>query len=280
MITDQYYQDCIRQIYHYGDELESRNYRCRSVFDLQPITFYHTPLVTLRKTAWKMALREMEWFMSGDPKCPDKLLPWWSEQLADDGRYRRGYSEQFRHSSSDYQLSGFDQIEYILNGLRTNPNSRRLILTSWNPYEMARITALNQNEKTPTTCHSSFVQFFVRNRRLYMTSYQRSADILLGVPHNWIQSWALFLYLARHAGLLTGTMRWIFGDAHCYLHPSHIATIEALLKCDPTLQLDNTFNLVYNKNTEAEGVPEFRASDFVMDGTIPEPFVTTKPILL
>src|SRR5574343_914303 len=271
MITDQYYHDC--------DQLESRNYRCRSVFDLQPITFYHTPLVTLRKTAWKMALREMEWFMSGDPKCPDELLPWWEEQLDPDHDYWHGYSEQFRKATARY-IGTFDQIKYVLDGLRSNPNSRRLILTSWNPCEMARITVLNQNDKTPTCCHSSFVQFFVRNRRLYMTSVQRSADMLLGVPHNWIQSWALFLYLARHAGLLTGAMRWIFGDAHCYLHPSHVETIEALLKCDRTLQLDNTFNLVYNKNTEAEGVPEFRASDFVMDGTIPEPFVTTKPILL
>lgn len=278
MITDQYYQDCIRQIYHYGDELKSRNYLCRSVFDLKPITFYHTPLVTLRKTAWKMALREMEWFMSGDEKCPDELLPWWKGQITSDGYYFNGYSKQFRGAFGGKEL--FDQVDYVLNGLRANPNSRRLILTTWNPYEMAYITDTNQNENTPTCCHSSFVQFFVRNRRLYMTSVQRSADMLLGVPHNWIQSWALFLYLARHAGLLTGSMRWIFGDAHCYLHPSHVETIEALLKCDPSSQLDNTFNLVYNKQTEEEGVPEFRASDFVMDGTIPEPFVTTKPILL
>ena len=104
--------------------------------------------------------------------------------------------------------------------------------------------------------------------------------MLLGAPHNFIAYWALLLYFARHAKLIAGTMRWVFGDAHCYLHPSHVATIEALLKCDPTLQLDNTFNLVYNKQTEAEGVPEFRASDFVMDGTIPEPLVLTKPKLL
>ena len=280
MITDQYYQDCIRQIYQYGDELETRNHRVKSVFDLAPVTFYHTPLVTFRKTAWKMALREMEWFMSGDPKCPDELLPWWSEQLADDGRYRRGYSEQFRHSSSDYQLSGFDQIEYILNGLRTNPNSRRLVMTTWNPYEMSHITETNHNAKCPTTCHGSFVQFFVRDDRLHMLHVQRSADMLLGAPHNFIAYWALLLYFARHAKLIPGTLRWIFGDAHCYLHPSHIETIEQLLKCDPLLQLDNSFNLVYNKTYEEPGVPVFKASDFVMEGTIPEPLVLTRPKLL
>ena len=280
MITDKIYQDYIRQIYQYGDELETRNHRVKSVFDLAPVTFYHTPLVTFRKTAWKMALREMEWFMSGDSRCPDELLPWWSDQLGEDGRYRRGYSEQFRHSSSDYQLSGFDQIGYILNGLRTNPNSRRLVMTTWNPYEMANITKTNRNEKCPTSCHGSFVQFFVRDNRLHMLHVQRSADMLLGVPHNWIQYWALLLYFARHAKLIAGTMRWIFGDAHCYLHPTHIETIEQLLKCDPLLQLDNSFNLVYNKTYEEPGAPEFKASDFSLEGTIPEPLVLTRPKLL
>lgn len=279
MNADKYYLECIERIYKFGHKRETRNYCAKSLFDLSPIIFYETPLVTLRKTAWKMALREMEWFMSGDSKCPDELLPWWKEQLDPSGCYHHGYSEQFRKSSSIY-INNFDQIKYVLDGIRTNPNSRRLVLTSWNPYEMSRITALNKNDKTPTTCHSSFVQFFVADGRLHMSSVQRSADMLLGVPHNWIQSWALLLYFARHANLSVGWMRWIFGDAHCYLHPSHIDTIEALLKCDVPSSLENTFDLNYDKAPEYIGIPEFKANNFYMDGMIPEPLVIKKPQLL
>jgi len=276
MITDHCYQVLLRTVSECGDEITTRNAVTKSCFDLDPITFTQTPLVTLRKTAWKLALREMEWFMSGDMKCPDELMPWWQDQLTM-GMYRGGYSHQYRRSG---YTGTFDQIQYLLNGLRNNPNSRRLVMTTWNPSDMAYITELNHNPLTPSCCHASLVQLFVREGRVHMTHYQRSADLLLGVPHNWIQYWALLLYFARHAKLIAGTMRWIFGDAHCYLHPTHIETIEQLLKCDPLLQLDNSFNLVYNKTYEEPGVPVFQASDFSLEGTIPEPLVLTRPKLL
>jgi len=281
MITDFIYQNLLREIHDHGVELMTRNARVRSCIHLNPVIFTQTPLVTLRKTAWKMAIREMEWFMSGDTKCPDELMGWWKDQLGHGGTYRGGYSNQYRYSGfTGTQINNFDQIKYLLDGLRSNPNSRRLVMTSWNPLDMAHITFLNENPNTPTTCHSSFVQFFVREGKLHVSSLQRSADMILGFPHNLIQTWALLLYFAHHASLEVGSLRWILNDAHIYWEESHVDTTYQLLSCRVDKSVDNTFNLCYNPVVKNEGVPVFRAADFTMDGVIPYPKVLTKPVLL
>lgn len=283
MITDDLYQKIVRQIHEEGDLIETRNHLCKSCFDLDLITITQTPLVTLRKTAWKKALRELEWFMSGDVKCPEELLDWWNGQLDGHGHYHRGYSEQFRNSRVSHQLGrkGFDQVEYILNGLRNNPNSRRLVMTTWNPWDMAHITELNDNPNVPSCCHASMIQYFVREDYLHAYHYQRSADVLLGLPHNLIQHWALLIYFARHAGLKVGSLRYQIGDAHLYQHESHIETVKQLIVLPTYPELDNSFELCYNSFMDkTEGVPVFRASDFVMEGEIPKPKVTIRPILL
>jgi thymidylate synthase len=96
-------------------------------------------------------------------------------------------------------------------------------MTVWNPAEMASISEVNENPNTPTTCHSTLIQCFVSpGGILHMKHYQRSADMLLGVPHNWIQHWAFMLYLAHHTGLSVGSMYWILGDAHIYDEESHV----------------------------------------------------------
>lgn len=277
MITDLVYQDLLRAVYEYGDELETRNHRVRSLWNSHAMTFHQTPLVTLRKTAWKKAIREMEWFMSGDPRCPDELLDWWQGQLSSSQCYYDGYGSQLRHFGD-----GFDQVEFILNGLRNNPNSRRLVMTCWHSHAMANIAELNENPNTPTTCHSTLVQFFVRNGALNMTSVQRSCDVLLGLPHNLLQSWAMLMYFAHHANLKVGAMRWVIGDAHLYLHESHIETARELLNI-PTEVIANpsSFDLIYTpSNDPVKHIPRFIANDFTMAGAIPEPKVFTRPVLL
>lgn len=281
MITDYHYQHLIRQIHEEGDTLETRNYRVKSCFDLDILTIVETPLVTLRKTAWKKALRELEWFMSGDSQCPDELLDWWNGQLNPDQCYIDGYGKMLRFFPSEGRL--FDQIKFILHGLKTNPNSRRLCLTVWHPHNMSIIMETNENSQTPTCCHFSFVQYFVRNQCLHAYHYQRSADVLLGLPHNLIQHWALLLYFAYHANLYVGNLRYQLGDAHLYQHHSHIETVKQLLSYPTYPELDNTFELVYNPGYEErseEEVPVFRATDFFMTGTIPEPKIFTRPCLL
>ncbi len=276
MKTDMQYQQALISILDSGEVINTRNSWTHSKIDCDPITFTSTPLVTLRNTAWKLAIREMEWFMSGDAKCPMELLPWWKNQLNDEGKYLSGYSEQFRYSPGDH-IHDFDQVHFILEGLRHNSNSRRLIMTAWSPYDMATITKKNKNPNTPSTCHSTLIQFFVRNETLYMTSYQRSADMILGLPHNWIQSWALLLWFAYHSKLKVGHLRWLFGDAHIYCHETHVNTANDIISCNFNSLERTTFELKYQPQNDSE---VFRAKDFFMDGFIPAPMVFTKPVLL
>lgn len=293
MITDFLYQNILRQIHEEGDLVETRNHLCKSCFYLDPITLTKTPLVTVRKTAWKKALRELEWFMSGDPECPTELLDWWKGQLDSDNCYHRGYSEQLRWSEKFYQrsLCVFDQVQYILDGLKYNPNSRRLILTTWNPWDMAHITELNNNKNTPSTCHITLIQYFVRGRQLHAYHYQRSADVLLGLPHNLIQHWALLLYFAKHSNLEVGSLRYQLGDAHIYQHETHIEATKQILKLNieykklsvnkftiNSQEIENSFKLCYNPPIGE--LPVFRAKDFVMEGKIPNPRVMIRPVLL
>jgi thymidylate synthase len=278
MNTDYLYQSLIVNVYIHGDELETRNHRVISAFDLPTMTFTKTPLVTIRKTAWKKALREMQWFMSGDERCPDEVLDWWDGQLSNDQCYYDGYSTQLRKAPSSLKVSlTFDQVEYVLNGLRHNPYSRRLIMTTWNPYDMAHITKVNRNPNTPTTCHASFIQYFVRNGTLHGKHYQRSADLLLGLPHNFIQHWSLLLYFATHANLKVGSLLYTIGDGHLYCDPSHQHIVDQIRHLTIDFTNERSLKLVYEPTTTGN-VPEYKASDFRMEGKVPEPVIKGRPV--
>lgn len=281
MNTDKEYISIIRNIDEYGDELETRNYRVKSIINCNQIIFTETPIVTIRKVAWKKAIKEMSWFLSGNTECPSELRDWWDGQLNKDGRYIGGYGDQLRSYSEDHMVdSGFDQVRYLLEGLRDHKNSRRLVISTWNTKDMSEITSYNDNPKTPTNCHGSIIQCHVRDGELHMTQYQRSADILLGVPHNWIQYWALLLYLARWSELEVGSLRWLFGDVHLYHEESHLACAKHILSI-ACQTLDSACKLCYNPSVSWTGaIPEFKASDFTMVGAVPDPIVTIRPKLL
>jgi thymidylate synthase len=267
------YQRLLATILHGGDRVTTRNHDCISDIDGIKASFDYFPLVTLRKIAPKKAIREMEWFISGDTKCPDELLDWWDGQLNPDGHYIHGYGHQLRNFNY-----GFDQIAFVAKALKEHQNSRRIVTTTWNPEEMAEITEINQNPNTPTTCHGTETQFFVRNGNLSIHTVQRSGDILLGVPHNWVQYWALLLFFAHHSDLGVGKLVWTFGDAHIYDDPSHLDCANEILNGQSSKEKPDLI-YKYSGGVDHVGLPAFKASDFTIVGTIPKPVTTIKPIL-
>lgn len=270
--TDHTYTTLLAAINETGETISSRNGPARRKFDLFPVTFTRTPLVTVRKTAWAKAIREMEWFLSGEAACPAELLDWWKPQLNEDEMYIAGYGKQLRSF-----MSTFDQIEALIDSLRHHPYSRRNVITTWNPAEMYNITMLNDNPNTPTTCHTTIAHFHV-SQDLYLSfySYQRSADMLLGVPHNWIQSWAFLLWLCEQTDKVPGKMIWGFGDAHVYQEESHLRVLDQIIALKNMPVKNEPFRLEYN----GKRGDEFKAKDFEIIGNIPEPIVSGRPKLL
>lgn len=285
--ADRLYGELVSTILMQGEHVKTRNSGAYRLFAPEVFRLAAFPLVQLRKTAWKKALRELEWFMSGLCDCPDELKDWWAGQLNPHDDLVNGYPWQLRAFSMEGEDEGFDQVAFVLDALRSNPYSRRILMTTWHPGEMANITKANQNPNTPTTCHGTMIQYSVSPDRdgkpatLNAYHFQRSADVLLGLPHNWVQHWALLTFFAHHTGLKVGGLRYQLGDAHIYDEQSHLQVAQAILKWasgyNPT---EDAPRLVYTYGGEVDdaGLPAFKAADFSVEW--PEGSVKSEPITL
>lgn len=169
------------------------------------------PMVTTKKLHLKSIIIELLWFLKGDTNIAylseNKVKIWdaWADENGDLGPV---YGKQWRSwAAPDGRV--IDQIQWVLNEIKTNPNSRRLIVSAWNPADV--------NEMALPPCHCLF-QFNVMDGKLNCQLYQRSADVFLGVPFN-IASYALLtLMMARATGLEPGEFVHSFGDTHLYLN--------------------------------------------------------------
>jgi len=259
---DKQYQDLLGKILGYGSYINSRNSVTKRL-GTQMLQFDSTPIITVRKTSWKLALREMEWFLSGSNNINDlhsSVHNWWKPWANEDGTIPNLYGEQLRAFKGKYGFT--DQIEYLINNIIKDPYSRRNVISCWNTNDMIN------KETNITNCHGSMIQTFISSSKvLDLTMYQRSADVMLGVPHNWIQYWALMQYLAHHTGTIVGTFTWLSGDTHIY--EDHIPTAIEItkLKLDP-----NSINpiLTYNPTSDS-----FKADDFSLIGEY-NPIINTK----
>ena len=296
--ADLLYAELVRALLTEGERVTTRNSSVYRLFAPDIFRFASFPLVQLRKTAWKKALREMEWFMSGDHQCPDELKDWWAGQLSEQMTLEDGYPDQLRWSATRGD-GRHDQIHGVMGALKHSPFSRRILLTTWNPGDMAAITQTNENPNTPTTCHGTMVQYSVsagpdgKPKTLNVYHYQRSADVLLGLPHNLVQHWALLTFFAHHAGLEVGTMHYQLGDVHLYDEPSHVRVGLEMHRWLNTLRFYDSFGtheqgprLVYTYGGEVDhvGLPAFKAADFTVvwpEGKEPaKPLTTERPRLL
>jgi thymidylate synthase len=182
------------------------------------------PLVTTKKLHLRSIIVELLWFLKGDTNIKylkDNGVSIWDDWADANGDLGPVYGKQWRSwAAPDGRV--IDQIQWVLDEIRTNPNSRRLIVSAWNPADV--------NEMALPPCHCLF-QFNVMDGKLNCQLYQRSADIFLGVPFN-IASYALLtLMMARATGLKPGEFVHTFGDAHLYLN--HVEQAQLQLTREP-----------------------------------------------
>ncbi len=216
------------------------------------------PLLTTKKLHLKSIIYELLWFLQGDTNVhylQEHGVRIWNEWADPNGELGPVYGHQWR-SWPDYNGGTIDQIANVVNQIKNNPDSRRLIVSAWN------VAEVNQMALPP--CHTLF-QFYIADHRLSMQLYQRSADVFLGVPFN-IASYALLLQMmAQVCGLQAGEFVHTLGDAHIY--SNHIEQVQLQLTREPRplprMIINPDINDIFN----------FHYEDFTLQDYNPHPHI-------
>ena len=217
------------------------------------------PLLTTKKLHTRSIIHELLWFLRGDTNIrylKDNGVSIWDEWADENGELGPVYGKQWRRWEAPDGRS-IDQISQLIEALKKNPDSRRHIVSAWNPSEVDRMAL--------PPCHALF-QFYVAGGKLSCQLYQRSADIFLGVPFN-IASYALFtLMVAQVCGYEPGDFVWTGGDCHLYLN--HLEQTKLQLSREPralpTLRI----------NPAVKDIFAFTIEDFTLEGYDPHPHIS------
>ncbi len=255
----QQYQDLMRHILATGNQKTDRTgtgtisvfgYQMR--FDLAK----GFPLVTTKKVHMKSIVHELLWFIKGETNIKyltDNGVSIWNEWADENGNLGPVYGKQWRSWAAPNGKS-IDQLADVINMIKNNPDSRRIIVSAWNPADVPNMAL--------PPCHA-FFQFYVAEGRLSCQLYQRSADVFLGVPFN-IASYALLtMMVAQVCNLEYGDFVWTGGDTHLY--SNHLEQVNTQLSREirelPTLKI----------NSEVKDIFEFRFEDFELENYNPHP---------
>ncbi len=216
------------------------------------------PLLTTKKLHLKSIIHELLWFLSGDTNVKylqDNGVRIWNEWADENGELGPVYGHQWR-SWPDYTGGTIDQIAQVVDLIKNQPDSRRMLVSAWNPAEVDQMAL--------PPCHCLF-QFYVADGKLSLQLYQRSADTFLGVPFN-IASYALLLQMmAQVTGLECGDFIHTTGDTHLYLN--HIEQAQLQLTREPR-------PLPHMKiNPDVKDIFSFRYEDFELEDYDPHPHI-------
>ncbi|RZP00099.1 MAG: thymidylate synthase [Flavobacteriales bacterium] len=226
------------------------------------------PMITTKKLHLKSIIHELLWFINGDTNISylnENGVKIWNEWANKDGDLGPVYGYQWRNWNGDE----IDQIKELISTLKNNPNSRRMLVSAWNPSVLPDTSktfeenVANGKAALPP-CHA-FFQFYVNNGKLSCQLYQRSADVFLGVPFN-IASYALFtMMIAQVCGYQAGDFVHTFGDAHIY--NNHIDQVKLQLSRDtrplPKMEI----------NPEIKSIFDFKFEDFTLVDYDPHPHI-------
>jgi thymidylate synthase len=216
------------------------------------------PLLTTKKLHTKSILYELLWFLRGDTNVKwlqERGVTIWDEWADENGNLGPVYGYQWRHWRTP-DGKEIDQIDNLIRSLKTRPDSRRHIVTAWNPADVERMAL--------PPCHALF-QFYVANGRLSCQMYQRSADLFLGVPFNIASYAALTLMVAQVTNLKPGEFILTLGDAHLYLNHLEQAReqVSRTPRPFPRLRL----------NPAVKELLDFKYEDFTLESYDPHPAI-------
>ncbi len=268
------YIAALQSCYNDGLDVKSRAGKVRKAFGYQMQFDLQKgfPAITTKKLAWKSVVSELLWFLEGSnderrlaeilygekrENLFDKKTIWtqnaessyWKSKANFKGDVGKIYGVQWRN------FNGVDQIKTLLEGIKNNPNSRRHILTAWNPAELHLMSL--------PPCHA-FSQFFISENKLSCQLYQRSCDMFLGVPFN-IASYALLIHIiARECNLDVGKFVHSLGDYHIY--HEHFEQVET--------QLSRTVKKLPKLSFEKKNITEYKTNDFKLLDYDPHPTIT------
>lgn len=267
----QQYHDLLRHIIANGVEKGDRTGTgTKSIFGYQMRFNLQDgfPLVTTKKVHLKSIIYELLWFLKGDTNIgylKENGVRIWNEWADEEGNLGPVYGHQWRNWNSEE----IDQIKELIRTLKNDPNSRRMLVSAWNPSVLPDTSrsfsdnVANGKAALPP-CHA-FFQFYVADNKLSCQLYQRSADVFLGVPFN-IASYALLCMMVAHVcGLEYGDFIHTFGDVHIY--NNHMEQVELQLSRDirelPKMKL----------NPAIKTIDEFTFEDFTLENYNPHPAI-------
>lgn len=255
------YLDLLRHVMENGvDKGDRTGTGTRSVFGYQMRFNLEDgfPVLTTKKLHLRSIIHELLWFLSGDTNIKylhDNGVTIWDEWADENGDLGPVYGYQWR-SWPNPNGQSIDQISQVVNSLKNNPDSRRHIVSAWNPAEVDKMAL--------PPCHSLF-QFYVADGKLSCQLYQRSADLFLGVPFN-IASYALLtMMMAQVTGLKPGEFVHTLGDVHIY--NNHFEQVKEQLSREPRALP------VMKINPEVKSIFDFKYEDFTLEGYDPHPTI-------
>jgi len=216
------------------------------------------PLITTKKTSLRAITHELLWFISGETNIrylTENNVSIWDEWASPTGDLGPVYGHQWRHWKRP-DGSEIDQLAEVIAQIKSNPDSRRLIVSAWNPSDIP--------EMALPPCHC-FFQFYVVDGKLSCQLYQRSCDVFLGVPFNIASYSLLTMMVAQECGLGLGEFIHTFGDTHIYLN--HLDQVKLQLTREPralpTMRLNPAVKRVF----------DFKFEDFTLEGYDPHPHI-------
>jgi thymidylate synthase len=255
------YHDLLKHVLEHGTEKRDRTGTgTRSVFGYQMRFDLEEgfPLVTTKKVHMKSILHELLWFLKGDTNTrylKENGVSIWDEWANENGDLGPVYGAQWRRWPAPNGRT-IDQVAQVIEQIKTNPDSRRLIVSAWNVAELPNMAL--------APCHA-FFQFYVAKGRLSCQLYQRSADLFLGVPFNIAGYSALTMMIAQVTGLKPGEFVHTLGDAHIYLN--HMEQVREQLSREPRALPR------LRMNPARKNIDDFVYEDFALEGYDPHPAI-------